>query len=70
VLIKQQNEHAPDVRKRRRNCPKRVAKAVAKLLEKSPAKRFPTGADLAEEVNSIEQELGRQELVGQDRGGG
>lgn len=57
VLIKQQTEPAPDVRKRRPDCPKRVAKAVARLLEKKPAKRFPTGADLAEEVNSIEQEL-------------
>jgi tRNA A-37 threonylcarbamoyl transferase component Bud32/DNA-directed RNA polymerase subunit RPC12/RpoP len=58
VLIKQQKEPAPDVRKNRPEVPKRIAKAVARLMEKSPGKRFQTGAGLAEEAKAIQRELG------------
>ncbi len=52
VAMRHVNEIAPDVRDFRRDVPPRLAAAVAKALEKDPARRFPTMREFADELRA------------------
>ena len=57
VAMRHIHEQPRDVRELRLDIPPRVAAAVARALEKDPAKRFPTMRDFADELNACLKEL-------------
>ncbi len=60
VAMKQIHEQPHDVRELRLDVPPRVAAAVARALEKDPARRFPTMRDFANELKACLKELNEE----------
>ena len=52
VALRHVNETAPDIRDFRSDVPPRLAAAIAKALQKDPARRFPTMRAFADELRA------------------
>jgi len=63
VALRHVNEVAPDIRDFRSDVPARLAAAIAKALEKDPARRFPTMRAFAEELRSCLAQLGTEDAT-------